>query len=88
VKEWLDDDRNVFLGEELLHNKPCMAQHVTMIQKPLPLPLVMLLPPNCITQPLKNLPIEMTILPREYELTVHQTTVDVKEFRELFGCIL
>jgi hypothetical protein len=31
---------NVFLGEELLHNKRCMAQCVTMMHKPLFLPTV------------------------------------------------
>jgi hypothetical protein len=51
------------------------------------LPLVTPLPPNCITQPLQNLHIEMTsTLSRRYELTVHQI-VHFKEFRELFVCL-
>ena len=44
---WLSDDRNVFLGEELLHNKRCVARCVIVMQKPLSLPLVAPLPPNC-----------------------------------------
>jgi hypothetical protein len=31
---WLGDERNAFLGEELLHNKRCMAQCVIVMQKP------------------------------------------------------
>ena len=53
---WLGDDRNVFLGEELLHNKRCVARCVIVMQKPLSMPLVAPLPPNCIAQPLQNLP--------------------------------
>jgi hypothetical protein len=45
----LDDDRNVFLGEELLHNKRCVARCVIVMQKPSSLLLVAPLPPNCKT---------------------------------------
>jgi len=30
----LGDDRNAFLGEELLHNKRCVARCVIVMQKP------------------------------------------------------
>jgi hypothetical protein len=83
----LGDYRNVFLSEEFLHNKRCVALCIIMMQKPLSLPIVAPLPPNCIAQPLQNVHIEMTSnsLSRQYEIVVHQT-VDVKEFRELFDC--
>ena len=76
---WLGDDRNAFLGEELLHNKRCVARCVIVMQKPLSLPLVAPFPPNCIVQPLQNLYVEMTInnLSRRYEVMVHHS-VDVK----------
>ena len=32
---WLGDDRNAFLGEELPHNKRCVARCVIVMQKPL-----------------------------------------------------
>jgi hypothetical protein len=35
---WLSDDRNVFLGEELLLNERGVARYVIVKQKPLPLP--------------------------------------------------
>jgi hypothetical protein len=35
---WLCDDRIAFLGEELLHNKRCVARCVIVTQKPLSLP--------------------------------------------------
>jgi hypothetical protein len=44
---WLGDDRNVFLGEELLHNKRNVTRCVSVMQKPLLLPLVALLPQKC-----------------------------------------
>jgi hypothetical protein len=49
------------------------------------LPLAEPLPPNCITEPLQNLHVEMTslTLPRRYELMAHQT-VHVKEFQKFF----
>jgi hypothetical protein len=74
-----------FLGKELLHNKRYVARDVILMQKPLPLPLVTLLPPNRITQPLHNLHIEITTntLSSQYRVIVHQTIV-VKEFQELF----
>jgi len=80
---WLDDDRNAFLGEELLYNKQCVARCIIVMQKPLSLPLVAPFPPNCIVQPLQNLHVEMTInsLSRRYELMVHHT-VDVKKCNE------
>jgi hypothetical protein len=53
-----------------------------MIQKPLSLPLVVPLPPNCNLLSLQNLHVEMTTLSRWYELMVHQT-INVKEFQEL-----
>jgi hypothetical protein len=61
-------------GEELLRNKRCVARCVIVMQKPLPLPHVAPLPPNCIAQPLQNVHIEMTsnTLSRRYELMVHQ----------------
>jgi hypothetical protein len=34
----LSDDRSVFLGEELLYNKGCVARCVMVTQKPLTLP--------------------------------------------------
>jgi len=76
---WLGDDRNAFLGEELLHNKRCVARCVIVMKKPLSLPLVAPFPPNCIVQPLQNLYVEMTInnLSRRYEVMVHHS-VDVK----------
>jgi len=58
--QWLGDDRNAFLGEELLHNKRCVAQCVIVMQKPLSLPLVAPFPPKCIAQPLQNVHVEMT----------------------------
>ena len=80
---WLGDDRNAFLGEELLHNKRCVARCVIMMQKPLSLPLGAPFPPNCIAQPLQNLHIEMAInsLSRRYELMVHHA-VDVRKCNE------
>jgi hypothetical protein len=42
----MGDDRNVSLGEELLHNKQCVARCVIVVQKPLSLPLVMPFPPE------------------------------------------
>ena len=77
------DDRNAFLGEELLHNKRCVARNVIVMQKPLSLPLVPPFPLNCIAQPLQNLHVEMTInsLSRWYELMVHHT-VNVKKCNE------
>jgi hypothetical protein len=69
----LGDDRNVFLGKELLHNKECVAQRVTVMQKPLFLRLVVPLPPNYIAQQ------------PSVQLMVHPT-IDVKEFRELSDC--
>ena len=47
---WLGDDRNDFLGEELLHNKQNVAWFVIVIQTPLSLPLVTPFPPYCIAQ--------------------------------------
>jgi hypothetical protein len=68
------DDGNVFLGEELLHNKRRVARCVIVMQEPLSLPLVAQLPPNCIVQHLQNLHLEMTgnALPKLYEITVRQ----------------
>jgi hypothetical protein len=79
----LSDDRNVFLGEELLHNKRCVARCVIVMQKALSLPLVTPLPPNRMAQPLQNLHVEMASnsLSRLYELMAHQT-VDAKECNE------
>jgi hypothetical protein len=31
---WLGDDLNAFLGEELLHNKRCVARRVVVMQQP------------------------------------------------------
>jgi hypothetical protein len=41
---WLGDDRNVLLGEELLHYKCCVARYVIVMQEPLSLPLVAPIP--------------------------------------------
>jgi hypothetical protein len=41
----------VMTGQELPHNKRCEARGVTVTQKPLSLPLVAPLPPDCIAQP-------------------------------------
>jgi hypothetical protein len=43
---WLGDDRNLFLNEKLLQNKQCAARSIMVMQKPLSLPPVTLLPPN------------------------------------------
>jgi hypothetical protein len=51
---WLGDDRNVFLGEKLLHKKRSVARCVIVMLKPLSLPFVAPLPPNCIAQSLQN----------------------------------
>ena len=56
----MGDDRNAFLGEELLHNKRWLAGCVIVMKKPLSLPLVAPFLPNCIAQPLQNLHVEMT----------------------------
>jgi hypothetical protein len=81
----LADDRNVFIHEELLHNKRCVAQCIIMMHKQLTLPLVALLCPNCIALPLQNLHIEITssTMSRLYGLMVHQI-VDVKEFQDVY----
>ena len=81
--QWLGDNRNAFLGEELLHIKRCVAWCIIMMQKPLSLPLVTPFPPNCIVQPLQNLHVEMTInsLSRRYELMAHHT-VNLKKCDE------
>jgi hypothetical protein len=83
----LGDERKFFLGKELLHNKRSVDRCVIVMQKPLSLPLVTPLPPNCIAQPLQNLHVEMTsnTLSMQYELIVHRT-VDVKKLWELFYC--
>jgi hypothetical protein len=52
---WLGGDMKVFLGEELLHSKEFVVQCFIVMWKLLSLPLVAPLPPNCITQPLQNL---------------------------------
>ena len=53
---WLGDDRNAFLGEELLQNKRCVAWCIIVMQKrlSLSLPTVALFPPNRIVEPLQN----------------------------------
>jgi hypothetical protein len=78
----LVDDRNILLGEELLHNKRCVARCAIGMQK-----ILSLFPQNCIAQPLQYLHVEMTnnALSRRYELMVHQT-VDITAFRELHKC--
>ena len=58
---WLGDDRNAFLGEELLHNKRCRAWCVIVMQKPLSLPLVTPFPPNCIVQAFLSPPNHRTL---------------------------
>jgi hypothetical protein len=75
---WLGDDRNVFLGEELLHNKRCVARCVIVMQKALSLPLVTPLPRNCIALTSAKLALrkDQTLF-RQYELRVQQTD-DVK----------
>jgi hypothetical protein len=57
------------------------------MQKPLPLPPAMLLPLNCITQPLHNLHVDTTsnTMSGQYELMVHKT-INVKKLQELFDC--
>jgi hypothetical protein len=64
----------------MLQNKRSVAWCVIVMRKPLPLPLVALIPPNCIGHPLRNLRIEMTsnTLFRRNYLMVHQT-VDNKD---------
>jgi hypothetical protein len=80
----LGDDKNVFLGEELLHNKRCLSRCVIVKQEPLSLSIVAPLHPNCIAQPLQNVHVEIisNILSGWYELMVHQI-VDVKEFWDI-----
>jgi hypothetical protein len=65
---WLG--RKIFLGEELLHNKRCVARCVIAMQKPLSLPLVAPLPPNCSAQPL-HADMTSNTLSRRYELMAH-----------------
>jgi hypothetical protein len=81
----LVDDRNVLLGEKLLHHKRCVVRCGIVMQKPLSLTLAVPLRPKCIAQPLQNFYVGITSNPlsRRYELMVHQK-VDVTEFRELF----
>jgi hypothetical protein len=75
---WLSDDRNVFLGKELLHYKRCVARCIIVMQKALSLPLS----PKCIAQRLQVLHVEMTsdIMFRRFEIK----TVDIKEFWKFF----
>jgi hypothetical protein len=70
---------------ELLHNKPCVAWCIIVVQKPLSLPFEVPLPLNCTVQPLPNVHIQMTsnTLYRQYENIAHQT-VEIKEFRTVF----
>jgi hypothetical protein len=84
---WLGAERNGFLYKKLLHKKRCAARHVIVMQKPLSLPLVASLPPNCISQPLQNLQVEMTgnFLSRWCEIVVHQT-FGVRELKEISDC--
>jgi hypothetical protein len=85
---WFGDDKNVFLGKELLHNKRRVARWVIVMQKQLSLPVVLSLPPNCIAKALQNFHIEMTnnTLFRRYEPMVQQT-VDIEEFQEQYDCL-
>jgi hypothetical protein len=62
----LGDDRNAFLGEELLHNKRCVARCVIVMQQTLSLPPVAPFLPKCIAQPVQNLHVEMTTVLFEY----------------------
>jgi hypothetical protein len=66
--QWSRVDRNVFLDEEFLHNKRCVARYIIVMQKPLSLPLVAPLLPNCIMQTLQNLHDELMV----------QQTIDAK----------
>jgi hypothetical protein len=45
---WLGGDRNVLFSKEFLHSKQCVAWCIIMMQKPLPLPLLVSLPPDCL----------------------------------------
>jgi len=58
---WLGDDRNDFLGEELLHNKRCVGRCVIVMQIPLSLPLVTPFPLNCIAQAFLSTPNHRTL---------------------------
>jgi len=58
---WLGDDRNYFLGEELLHNKQNVAWFVIVMETPLSLPLVAPFPPNCIAQAFLSSPNHRTL---------------------------
>jgi len=67
----MGDDRNVSLGEELLHNKRCVARCVIVVQKLLSLPLVVPFPPELhhasipiITQP----PYSLDLAPSDFWL--------------------
>jgi hypothetical protein len=86
----LGDDRNVFLGEELLHNKQCVARCVIVMQKPLSMPLVAPISPNCIAQPLQNLHVEMTSNTPVQAVRTHGApnshSPSAGKFRELFDC--
>jgi hypothetical protein len=82
------EDSVLCLGDDsrgILHNRRCVAWCITVMQKPLSLPLVPPLPLNSVAQSLQNLHVEMTsnTLARRYEPTVLQI-VGVKGFRELF----
>jgi hypothetical protein len=81
------DPESMVVGwwQELLHNKRCVARCVIVMQKAQSLPIVSLLPPNCIAQPQHNSHVEMTsnTLSRRYEFRVHQTG-SVKKIREPF----
>jgi hypothetical protein len=87
---WLCDDSNAFLGEELLLNKRCVACCIIVMQKPLSLQLAVLLPPNCIVQPLQNLHVEMTsnILSKAVRTHDAPNRRNKKKIQELFECLL
>jgi hypothetical protein len=53
---WLGDDTNVSLGEELLHNRRCVAQCLIVMPKPLVMPLTL----NYIAQSLQTVLVGMT----------------------------
>jgi hypothetical protein len=61
IVRWLGEEREVCLGEELLHNSDVWLGALSCCRNHCPcLPLVAPLPPNCITQPLQKLHVEMT----------------------------
>jgi hypothetical protein len=52
--QWLADDRSVCFSQSGIATQEMYDSVFIVMQKPLSLPLVTLLPPSCIVQPLQN----------------------------------